>query len=482
MKGPQDFRSEQEHIFVPSQAERNVDAFDLEVKYGQQIQALKEQNEYLRSYGIKYLIYPFKKKKRKNKIESELGIFQARYPEVLSDIQQRVQPSNNNEPNTYMNGMETIHEMPPWIASSKYMSPLLVAYDNRIDELKQQIQQFQNDTLELRKDCEALAQRNTLLERQIKDKIEAATEKLNVVRMDHSFALKELTFCWNKILFSEKLKYALFKRKIVHFVCFVISLTSSYKFFFFFFFCKHRWREECKKLQQTVKQQETAIELHKETLAKVSELTATNEQLYSQIEKLQQTIHMKDEKMKETGLHINHNSNKIMEMTQQLEHVEINIKMLLLKWNITNYNCKCVRFFQLEKEVMESKDQNSELTIQMAELTELSESLNEQIAKRNQEIETNKTDMKGLLVSLESVEQLLTQYKQRELTTMQSLNEERLHAQQCELDKERFKQRYEETKKELDKAIETSKMQIQELKEKNKENISKVKKKMHMYT
>lgn len=116
MKGPQELRSAQDDGLTLVQT-INTDEFDNEDKYQREIAALKHENDYLRSYA--------------SKLETEMRIYQTRLPELSSKYKDEIESIEEKS--------AIIQDLPPWVASSKYMSPLLVAYENRIKELTQQI-------------------------------------------------------------------------------------------------------------------------------------------------------------------------------------------------------------------------------------------------------------------------------------------------------------------------------------------------------
>ena len=140
MKGPQDIRREKEYNLVPDKSHRNESEFDNDSKYFRQINALKEENEFLRGLS--------------NRLQTELKEYQIRFPQLLVD------DGNNNKENDMMldssqtmitpNGDNlnlTNTDLAPWISSSKYMQPLLIAYDARIKELNEQINNYQQNAL-----------------------------------------------------------------------------------------------------------------------------------------------------------------------------------------------------------------------------------------------------------------------------------------------------------------------------------------------
>eukprot|EP00742_Colponemidia_sp_Colp-10_P007456 GILJ01008031.1.p1 GENE.GILJ01008031.1~~GILJ01008031.1.p1 ORF type:complete len:794 (-),score=180.63 GILJ01008031.1:59-2395(-) len=81
----------------------------------QQISQLRRENEYLRDYATRST--------------KELGRFQA----ALPDVGQREVHGDDEEP------------LPPWVVNSQYVSPLLLAYDQRISELEQQNSKYQDE-------------------------------------------------------------------------------------------------------------------------------------------------------------------------------------------------------------------------------------------------------------------------------------------------------------------------------------------------
>eukprot|EP01083_Nonionella_stella_P228474 809649_1 len=113
MKGPQDIRREKEYNLTTDNSHRNNNEFDNGSKYLRQIDALKEENDFLRNLS--------------NRLQTELKEYQIRFPQLL------IEDKNNHKVTPNDNTI-----MPPWISSSKYMSPLLIAYDSQIKELQEQ--------------------------------------------------------------------------------------------------------------------------------------------------------------------------------------------------------------------------------------------------------------------------------------------------------------------------------------------------------
>ena len=120
MKGPQELRRAQDDG-LPVTNHIATDEFDNDDKYQREIASLKHENEYLRSYA--------------SKLETEMRIYQSRLPELSSKYKDEIESIEEKS--------AIIQDLPPWAASSKYMSPLLVAYENRIKELTQQVNSYQ---------------------------------------------------------------------------------------------------------------------------------------------------------------------------------------------------------------------------------------------------------------------------------------------------------------------------------------------------
>merc|ERR1712129_401111 len=159
MKGPQDFRREKEYNLIPDAAHRSND-FDNDNKFLRQIASLKEENEFLRSLA--------------NRTQIELKEYQLRFPQLLLDDKE-----NQETPKGDLHSLVDT-EIAPWVSSSKYMSPLLVAYDGRIRELSEEIKGYQQNALQIRKESDALIAKNQELETELQTKLVSLYKKLKI--------------------------------------------------------------------------------------------------------------------------------------------------------------------------------------------------------------------------------------------------------------------------------------------------------------
>lgn len=86
-----------------------------DTEVARQIALLKEERDFLRKYVTR--------------CEQELKAYQLQYPELVRGA---VGGAGGDLLNDLGAGAE---ELPPWVGQAKYMSPLLVAYEARIEEL-----------------------------------------------------------------------------------------------------------------------------------------------------------------------------------------------------------------------------------------------------------------------------------------------------------------------------------------------------------
>jgi len=154
---------------VPDEDQRNVDEFDAGTKHLRAISTLSDENQFLRSLSTR--------------LEAELKEYQIRFPQLLAENVDNANVLNPNTetplgPNDATNLQHT--DLAPWMSSSKYMSPLLMAYDCRIRELQEQIALFQTESMEIKKESEALIRRNSELEQELETKMVSLHQKLKI--------------------------------------------------------------------------------------------------------------------------------------------------------------------------------------------------------------------------------------------------------------------------------------------------------------
>eukprot|EP01084_Bolivina_argentea_P173932 301284_1 len=165
MKGPQDIRREKEYNLLPDKLERNADDFDHDAKYLRQISALKEENDFLRSLS--------------NRVQIELKEYQIRFPQLL--VESNDHANMDDTCNLTPNGGDLPNcNLAPWSSSSKYVSPLLVAYDAKIKELNHQIKTYQEKALQIKKESDALIKRNQDLQNELETKVVSLYQKLKI--------------------------------------------------------------------------------------------------------------------------------------------------------------------------------------------------------------------------------------------------------------------------------------------------------------
>lgn len=75
---------------------------------------LKEENDFLKGLVARY--------------EAELKIYQLKHPDLATSIAQHPE-------SIQLSSAADVDLLPPWVLESRYMSPLLIAYESRIKEL-----------------------------------------------------------------------------------------------------------------------------------------------------------------------------------------------------------------------------------------------------------------------------------------------------------------------------------------------------------
>jgi len=186
MKGPQELRREKEYNLTES-VDRTGAEFDGDNKYLHQIDAFKEENQFLRGLC--------------NRLQTELKEYQIRFPVLLVDEEAANETKSSqlfgtaDVTDTAVLDIAAVHssvELAPWTSSSKYMSPLLVAYDARINQLKQQIADYQQSALQVKKESDLLIQRNIDLEEELETKLVALYKRLRI-QNEHTQQLQTMT-------------------------------------------------------------------------------------------------------------------------------------------------------------------------------------------------------------------------------------------------------------------------------------------------
>jgi len=115
-----------------------------------QMALLTEERDFLRKYV--------------SRCESELRAYQLAYPELA-----RSGDAASSDVGAELGG--GVEELPPWISQAKYMSPLLVAYEARIDELTTQNQQHLAEVAHLKQEYDKMAERNRKAETELENNI-----------------------------------------------------------------------------------------------------------------------------------------------------------------------------------------------------------------------------------------------------------------------------------------------------------------------
>lgn len=80
-------------------------------------------------------------------------------------------------------GMLAESDLPPWISHSRYVSPLLVAYEARIVELEGCTKTAQNELITLQENASSLLKQNESLQFQLENKMEAVIRRLESPHM-----------------------------------------------------------------------------------------------------------------------------------------------------------------------------------------------------------------------------------------------------------------------------------------------------------
>ena len=122
-----------------------------QTEVARQIALLTEERDFLRKYV--------------SRCEHELKAYQLQYPDLVGGHTAGGQGELLNE----LSG--SIEELPPWIGQAKYMSPLLVAYEARIEELTEKSAEQLHDFAALKSQYDDLFKRNSEAEAELESNI-----------------------------------------------------------------------------------------------------------------------------------------------------------------------------------------------------------------------------------------------------------------------------------------------------------------------
>ena len=104
-----------------------------------------------------------------SRCEHELKAYQLQYPALVGGHAASGVAGSQNELLSELSG--SIEELPPWIGQAKYMSPLLVAYEARIEELTEKNQEQLHDFAQLKAQYDELFKRNNEAEAELESNI-----------------------------------------------------------------------------------------------------------------------------------------------------------------------------------------------------------------------------------------------------------------------------------------------------------------------
>eukprot|EP00466_Bigelowiella_natans_P019338 jgi/Bigna1/127991/aug1.5_g2699 len=114
-------------IDVPESRTSLEKSMDIE-KMAREMAELQQENHFLRSYAIR--------------LEKQLQVYQSSYPELDVKIP-AAEPLSS--------------DLPPWVASAKFMNPLLVAYQRKIDDLTQRNEAYFTEVKDIKERFEAIS-------------------------------------------------------------------------------------------------------------------------------------------------------------------------------------------------------------------------------------------------------------------------------------------------------------------------------------
>ena len=379
MKGPQDIRREKEYNLVPDAVHRSND-FDSDSKYLRQIGALKEENEFLRSLA--------------NRVQIELKEYQIRFPQLLAEDIETIN-GNKETPNGDMN------DIPPWISSSKYMSPLLTAYDQRIKELNAEIKGYQQNALQIKKESNALIARNEELENELQTKLVSLYKKLKIknkhLGSDQAQNEEEEMSEYDLNEYQQRVNILSQQNKL-------LRETEI------------RLKNEKEKYLVIINENKQNIHLLQAELDKVNLIN-------SEFEEVSKNLNYENTELKQINNELK--NNVVSKLSEKMSFLENRLKsesseLCEVKKRCSEYENE---YNSLNNIHSKTDEQLRSTETENSELRQKIEALNDEISEYVSASTANKKKLSSMTESLESIENILQIYKNKEMEYLKQIND-----------------------------------------------------------
>ena len=315
-----------------------------------------------------------------NRCQKEMKLYQDKYPEFQSS-------------NIMADNLELDDDLPPWISQSRLISPLLVAYENRIQNLTQRNLQQQRELNTLRSEAETWIKRNKDMEIEMKKNIQTLVSHIeNANNGMVSDASKGGTI--SKASVPEEIK------ELHEHIAIYREQLQLYKQ------QEEDHQNQIVQLVSSVKTYQSQIKELKEKVIKYNELS-----------------HIKDSQANQI---INLNT-ELTSMQSDKENLQNNLKSLKIEYKsyIHKYNNfrkkeeQHVKDLKLDVEKLRNElklynQREIDLQAKLEHYEKQIEIYEDHIKKYKRDKLTNDSDMQSMVSSLEQLEKTLNSYKAKE--------------------------------------------------------------------
>jgi hypothetical protein len=415
-----------------------------------EMSTLREENEHLRMYV--------------SKCEQVIKAYQLENPDLARHLSNNSALSDQDSDNSEENSSD----LPPWITNSKFMSPLLIAYEQRIQDLVDKNNEMQAALLVYKTETESLVARNKQTETELQQYV-----KQLLAQMERGNKSQDGTSSIsNAGPLIEELKdlqetVALYKEQLE-----IVRVSEA------------EARRELAQMPDRVALQKRADQLaqtvqllQKNSSTSISQLQTARQQ---ELLQLQQARIQEIEEIK--------NAHEEDWRKSQQQQIDLERQLEVLKQINANLN----------EELVHTKNKSAQLDIVNDKLVEKSHSLKQaqqkiadlcaklassekmlkdsdqrQIELMN-EIDSNQRDMEGMVKSIEGIEKSLAYSKAREAESNRKEDVAKARARDLELDRDQTLQRNDILAKEVDRLKDKLKHLADDMKSASEIDMSKM--------
>jgi len=358
-----------------------------------QITALKDENTFQRSLA--------------NRLQTELKEYQIRFPSLSADLDQQSKPhdtlTNATQGGPTASGLgHDAAEMPPWLSSSTYLSPLLIAYDSRIKELTQRIEQFQSKSLEITAESEALMDRNKALENELESKMVSLHQKLRI-RSKNAVTSNSSAMDGCDMDSAEAAEYQQ-RLSILGQQNKLLRESES------------RWEQEKQNYLLLVAENKKTVDVLQSELETIKRDKVELEEMLSNLE---------FEKGEMQRLVADLKQNVIAKLNDKADTLQKRLKNEISEHKATQQRMSALEheFNALHNAHSALNEQCNELSDEKHALSTRASRLDDELADREQNLSASEQKSNVLSEALSSTENVLALYKQRELEHLKQINE-----------------------------------------------------------